>query len=115
LSEEQVITGLTVETAAAGAPVRARCRKVGRVDQRGVGNGASLLTVRLWAEAPLAPSDRQSNQITASRLAVLNRRETSQATRCYQPLRQLGRRGDRGRPQSRLIAEEVVQPLAGGS
>jgi len=39
-SEEQVITGLTVETAAAGVPVRARGRKVGRVDQRGIGIGA---------------------------------------------------------------------------
>jgi hypothetical protein len=38
-SEEQVITGLTVETAAAGVPVRARGHKGGRVDQRGIGIG----------------------------------------------------------------------------
>jgi hypothetical protein len=67
--------------------------------------------VRLWTEAPLAPSDRQPNQLTDSRLAVLNRRETSQASCFYQPLANFAGEAT----GVRLIAEEVVQPLAGGS
>lgn len=39
-SEEQVITALTVETALAAVPVRARGRDVGRVDEPGIGIGA---------------------------------------------------------------------------
>ena len=39
-AKEQVITGLTVQSAAAGVPVRARVGEVGRVDQRGAGIGS---------------------------------------------------------------------------
>ncbi len=39
-AKEQVITGLTIQTAVAAVPVRARVGEVGRVDQRGVGVGS---------------------------------------------------------------------------
>jgi hypothetical protein len=39
-AEQKVITGLTVETAISGMPVRARICEVGRVNQRCVGVGS---------------------------------------------------------------------------
>ncbi len=52
-AKERVITGLTVQSAAAGVPVRARVGEVGRVDQRGAGIGSQQDRSLLGRQPPV--------------------------------------------------------------
>jgi hypothetical protein len=71
-AKEQVITGLTIQTAVAGVPVRACAGEVGRVDQRGAGIGSQQDRSLLGRQPPgdgdrLAGAARDLDQDTLDR------------------------------------------------